>query len=162
MTPPQPSIRVRMINANYVLQVLFPLMNDVTSSRVITSLDFSPIVVRNPNIAHPLFVGLLNNASDDNNNISHFLDILPYLPPSLASLDLMGRLLRDQTYIKVSGYSTVADLVRMEVLGRFIHECINWLERAEREEKEGLISDDRFAKGAQNVRFSCRYFFFPH
>lgn len=128
-------------------------MNDVTSSRVITSLDFTPIVVRNPNIAHPLFVGLLNNASDDNNNISHFLDILPYLPPSLSSMDLMGRLLRDQTYIKVPGYSTVADLVRMEVLGRFIHECINWLERAEREEKEGLISDDRFAKGVQNVSF---------
>lgn len=110
-------------------------------------------MARNPSIAHPLFVGLLNNASDDNNNISHFLDILPFLPPSLASMDLMGRLLRDQTFIKVPGYSTVADLVRMEVLGRFIHESIKWLERAEREEKEGLISDDRFGKGVQNVSF---------
>ena len=67
----------------------------------------------------------------------------------------MGRLLHDKTLInKIPGYSTVADLVRMEVLGRFIHECINWLEHAEREEKEGLISDDRFAKGVQNVSVS--------
>ena len=78
--------------------------------------------------------------------------MLPFLPPSLTSMDVMGRLLHDKTFInKIPGYSTVADLVRMEVLGRFIHECINWLEHAEREEKEGLISDDRFAKGVQNV-----------
>lgn len=70
----------------------------------------------------------------------------------------MGRLLRDQSFIKVPGYSTVADLVRMEVLGRFVHECIQWLERAEREEREGLISDDRFGKGVQNV--SLIYFYF--
>lgn len=137
-------------------RVLLPLINDVTSSRIITSLDFTPIVARNPSIAHPLFVGLLCNASDDNNNISQFLDVLSFLPPSLASMDVMGRLLHDKTIInRIPGYSTVADLVRMEVLGRFVHECINWLERAEREEKEGLISDDRFAKGVQNL---CRFF----
>jgi hypothetical protein len=39
----------------------------------------------------------------------------------------------------------------MEVLGPFIHQCILWLDHAEREEREGLISDDRFAKGVQNV-----------
>jgi hypothetical protein len=39
----------------------------------------------------------------------------------------------------------------MEVLGPFIHQCILWIDRAEREEREGLISDDRFAKGVQNV-----------
>jgi hypothetical protein len=43
----------------------------------------------------------------------------------------------------------------MEVLGRFIHEAINWLERAEREEREGNTSDDRFAKGVQNL---CRFY----
>ncbi len=48
----------------------------------------------------------------------------------------------------------VADLVLMEVLGRFVHECINWLDHAELEEREGNISDDRFAKGVQNVRIS--------
>ena len=51
---------------------------------------------------------------------------------------------------------TVADVVRMEVLGPFIHQCVLWIERAEREEREGLISDDRSAKGVQNV---CIQFF---
>jgi hypothetical protein len=46
---------------------------------------------------------------------------------------------------------TVADVVRMEILGPFIHQCVLWIERAEREEREGLISDDRSAKGVQNV-----------
>ena len=41
----------------------------------------------------------------------------------------------------------------MEILGRFIHECINWLENAEKEEKAGNISDDRFGKGVKNVCF---------
>jgi len=94
---------------------------------------------------------LLTNANPDNNNPRPFLDILPFLPPALPTFDLYGRLLRDQTRVTVQGYSTVADLVLMEVLGRFIHEAINWLERAEREEREGNISDDRFAKGVQNV-----------
>ena len=49
----------------------------------------------------------------------------------------------------------------MEVLGRFIHEAINWLERAEREEREGNISDDRFAKGVQNVIPSFIAIFWP-
>ena len=39
----------------------------------------------------------------------------------------------------------------MEILGRFVHECINWLENAEKEEKAGNISDDRFGKGVRNV-----------
>jgi len=68
------------------------------------------------------------------------------------SADVMERLLHNKTFInKIPGYLTVVDLVRMEVLGRFIHECINWLEHAEREKKERLISDDRFAEGIQNV-----------
>jgi len=44
---------------------------------------------------------------------------------------------------------------RTEVLGRFIFESVNWLDAAEREEREGLISDDRFAKGVQNL---CRFY----
>ena len=89
---------------------------------------------------------------DENGVISQFPDVIPLLPPSLMSADVMGRLLHNKTFInKIPGYLTVVDLVRMEVLGRFIHECINWLEHAEREKKEGLISDDRFAEGVQNV-----------
>ena len=49
------------------------------------------------------------------------------------------------------GKVTVADVVRMEVLGPLIHQCTRWIDRAEREECEGLISDDRSAKGVQNV-----------
>ena len=48
--------------------------------------------------------------------------------------------------------------MRVEVLGRFVHESINWLDCAEREEREGLISDDRFAKGVQNVCFFSFFF----
>jgi len=53
------------------------------------------------------------------------------------------------------GKTTVADVVRAEALGGFVHEGIRWLENAEREEREGLISDDRFAKGVQNL---CRFY----
>ena len=97
-------------------------------------------------------VGLLTNANPDNNNPRPFLDVLPFLPPTLPTFDLYGRLLRDQTRVTVQGYSTVADLVLMEILGRFVHECINWLENADKEEKAGNISDDRYGKGVQNVR----------
>ena len=44
----------------------------------------------------------------------------------------------------------MADLIMMEVLDRFIHPCITWLERVEVEEREGVISEDR---GVQNVWF---------
>ena len=66
--------------------------------------------------------------------------------------------MRDQTVVSVPGYGSVAELVRVEVLGRFVHESINWLDCAEREEREGLISDDRFAKGVQNVCFLLPFF----
>jgi hypothetical protein len=46
---------------------------------------------------------------------------------------------------------TVGELVRLEVLGWFVHGCIDTLDRAEKDEKEGLTSDDRFSKGVQNV-----------
>jgi len=132
---------------------LAPIISDLASSQFITSLDLTPIIAHNPTIAHPLLVALLTNVNPEKNSPRPFLDILPFLPPTLATFDLYGRLLRDQTRVTVQGYSTVADLVLMEVLGRFIHECINWLDRAEREERQGNISDDRFAKGVQNVCF---------
>lgn len=59
--------------------------------------------------------------------------------------------------VTTGGRTTVADIVRADVLGRFIHESIQWLDNAESEGREGLISDDRFEKGLQNVSFS---FFF--
>jgi hypothetical protein len=134
------------------VQALSPVIPDLASTNIITSIDLNAIIAHNPTIAHPLLVGLLTNANPDNNNPRHFLSILPFLPPTLPTFDLYGRLLRDQTRVTVQGYSTVADLVLMEILGCFVHECINWLENAEKEEKAGNISDDRFGKGVQNVR----------
>lgn len=119
---------------------------------MIASLDLTSIISFNPPLAHPLFVGLLDSdtVKQEHTLPSPFLDVLPFLPPTLPTFDLLGRLLRDQTPI-ANGVYTVASIVRGEVLGRFIHECINWLEHAEQDEHEGLISDDRFAKGVQNV-----------
>ncbi|KAF9552091.1 hypothetical protein CPC08DRAFT_304654 [Agrocybe pediades] len=134
---------------------LVPVIPDLASTNIITSIDLTPIIANNTTIAHPLLVGLLTHPNPEKNNPRPFLDILPFLPPTLPTFDLYGRLLRDQTRVTVPEYSTVADLVLMEVLARFIHECINWLDRAEREEREGNISDDRFAKGVQNL---CRFY----
>jgi hypothetical protein len=130
---------------------------------MITSLDLLPLISHNPTLAHPLFVALLTTSSrvSDSNSItqppglSTWIEVLPYLPPTLPTFDLLGRLLRDPTPV---ANTTVADLVRSEVLGRFIHECINWLDHAEKEEREGLISDDRFPKGVQNVRDFMSFF----
>lgn len=136
-------------------RALLPLIAEVSSSRMVTSLDITPIVAFNPSIAHQLFVGLVANPNPENQNPMPFLEVLPYLPPTLASFELFGRLLKDQTRIRVAGYSTVADLVRIEVLGQFIHESIHWIEQSEREQLEGMISDDRWEKGLQHL---CRFF----
>jgi len=128
------------------------MITEIVNSKFITTVDLTPIIATNPTIAHPLLVAWLTNPVPEQNNARPFLDVLPFLPPTLATFDLFGRLLRDQTRVTVHGYSTVADLVLIEVLGRFIHESINWLDRAEKEEIEGNVSDDRFAKGVRNVR----------
>ena len=44
----------------------------------------------------------------------------------------------------------VVNALHMEVQGPFIHQYMG-LDRAKHEEHEGLINDDRFAKGVQNV-----------
>jgi hypothetical protein len=125
---------------------------------MITSVDLPPIVSYNPNLAYQLVIALLmalpNNLAQD---ISVYLDALTLLPPTLPSFDFLGRLLRDTSAIpdySTGGKTTIADIVRSEVLGRFIHESIKWLDNAERDEHEGLVSDDRFAKGVQNVGFT--------
>lgn len=111
---------------------------------------------------------------------SMHLHVLTSLPPSLPTFDLLGRLLRDNTEIpglvkdapglsggvngKANGHRngavaakpmTVSELARCEVLGKFVSSSVEWLERAEREEKEGRVSDDRFLKGVQNF---CRFY----
>jgi hypothetical protein len=119
---------------------------------VLISIDLPPIIAHNPAIATPLVASLLALPPSDASVA--YLDVLAQLPPTLPTFDVIGRLLHDTTPSTDSitgGKITVADVVRMEVLGPFIHQCILWIDRAEREEREGLISDDRFAKGVQNV-----------
>ncbi|KAG0698543.1 hypothetical protein DFH29DRAFT_940659 [Suillus ampliporus] len=140
-------------------RTLTPLIPRLTSPAMITSVDLPPIVSYNPNLAYQLVVALLTALP---NNIAQgifvYLDALTLLPPTLPSFDLLGRLLRDTSAVpdySTGGKTTIADTVRSEVLGRFIHESIKWLDNAEREEREGLVSDDRFAKGVQNL---CRFY----
>ena len=116
---------------------------------MITSHDLPPLIAHNPTLAHPILTALLSQ-----NTIDTYLDVLRHLPPTLPTFDLLGRLLRDGTIVTdrtTGGRTTIADLVRNEVLGWFIHQSIQWLDRAEEEERAGTISDDRFAKGVQNV-----------
>lgn len=137
-------------------RLLGPLIPRLTSPSVLISLDLPPIIAHNPTIATPLLVSLLTLPPSDASGA--FLDVLTQLSPTLPTFDVIGRLLRDTTPATDSitgGKVIVADVVRMEVLGPLIHQCILWLDRAEREERDGLISDDRFAKGVQNL---CRFF----
>ncbi|OAX36708.1 hypothetical protein K503DRAFT_743910 [Rhizopogon vinicolor AM-OR11-026] len=140
-------------------RTLTPLIPRLTSPTMITSVDLPPIVSYNPNLAYQLVIALLmappNNLAQ---GIFVYLDALTSLPPTLPSFDFLGRLLREPSAIldpSTGGKTTIADIIRSEVLGRFIHESIRWLESAEREEREGLVSDDRFAKGVQNL---CRFY----
>ncbi|KAH9064422.1 hypothetical protein EDB87DRAFT_1556702 [Lactarius vividus] len=137
-------------------RILGPLIPQLTSPSVLISLDIPPIIAHNPTIATPLLVSLLTLPQSDASGA--FLDVLTQLTPTLPTFDVIGRLLRDVTPAMDSitgGKVTVADIVRMDVLGPLIHQCILWLDRAERDERDGLISDDRFAKGVQNL---CRFF----
>ncbi|OSD03750.1 hypothetical protein PYCCODRAFT_1451490 [Trametes coccinea BRFM310] len=130
----------------------------LTSPPVVTSVDLPGIIAHNPPLAHPLLNGLLSADSPLAPGPDVYLDVLRRLPPTLPSFDLMGRLLRDTTAVRdaaTGGRTTIADLVRVDVLGWFIHECVSWLDRAEQDEREGNISDDRFAKGVQNL---CRFY----
>lgn len=141
-------------------RILIPSIPSLTSPPVITSMDLPPIVAHNPNVAYSLVLALLTaaplNAHPQGSYV--YLDALKQLPPTLPSFDLLARLLQDTTTLTdfaTGGKTTVTDVIRLEVLGRFIHEGIKWVENAEREERDGLISDDRFAKGVQNL---CRFY----
>ncbi|KIL55272.1 hypothetical protein M378DRAFT_91110 [Amanita muscaria Koide BX008] len=138
-------------------RTLIPIMPDLAASQLVASLDMAPLAALNPQITHLLVVSIFNNTTKTTNVelLYPYLETLSCLPPTRSSFDLMGRLIQDTSPISLTGYSTVADLIRMEVLGRFVHECITWLERAEVEEREGMVSKDRYAQGVQNL---CRFY----
>ncbi|KAI0776723.1 hypothetical protein BD413DRAFT_522196 [Trametes elegans] len=137
-------------------RVVLSAIPQLTSPPVVTSVDLPGIIAHNSTLAHPLVQALL--VADSEQGPDTYLDVLRHLPPTLPSFDLMGRLLQDVTTltdVHTGGRTTVADLVRTEALGWFIHEGVSWLDRAEQDEREGNISDDRFAKGVQNL---CRFY----
>ena len=130
----------------------------LTAPPCITSADLPGILATDPVLGHPLVVALLGG--DLEVGPEPYLDVLRHLPPTLPSFDVVGRLLRDATAVTdptTGGRTTVADLVRTEVLGWFVHSCVGWLDRAEQDERDGNISDDRFTKGVQNVRASSLF-----
>lgn len=137
-------------NVNACAQILGPLIPQLTSTPLITSHDLPPLIAHNPTLAHPILTALLAQPLIDT-----YLDVLRRVPPTLPTFDLLGRLLRDPTAVidrTTGGRTTIADLIRSEVLGWFLHESMLWLDKAQEEEQAGAISDDRFAKGVQNVR----------
>jgi hypothetical protein len=134
--------------SSFAVKFLLPLISKLPLSSA--SIDIQSLTSHNAALGHPLFSALLKASADP----TLYLVALAALPPSLPSYDLLGRLLQDPSPIlapRSSAHTTVAELVRTEVLGQFTHEAIEWLERADREEQEGIVSDDRFAKGVKNV-----------
>lgn len=125
----------------------------------------------NPALGHPLIVSLLSTTAGTTSGPqlprADVLEVIRQLPPVLPSFDILGRLLRDPTLIasssndydanQINGMpkTTVADLIRTEVLGGFVLNAIGWVERSEKSAAEGFINDDRVAKGVQNL---CRFY----
>jgi hypothetical protein len=109
---------------------------------------------------------------NDGMKTSAILSALARLPPTLPTFDVLGRLLRDGRAVanvddeKVdfgngNGISTtinattIADVIRTDILGRFIAASIDWLDNAEREEREGRASEDTWAQGVVHL---CRFY----
>ncbi|KAJ7444677.1 hypothetical protein FB451DRAFT_1149174 [Mycena latifolia] len=106
--------------------------------------DVAPLTAHNPALAGTFFSALLTRRAPAP---ASFLSALTSLPPTLPTFDVLGRLLRDPD-------PGVSALVRTKVLGPFIHGAVEWLDRAEEEEREGRVSDDRFGMGVQRL---CRF-----
>jgi len=123
--------------------------------------DLPTLITLNTSLGHPVMVSLLKTMPDSASNYHSrvaYMEVLRHLPPTLPSFDILGRLLRDGTQIaetSMEGKTTIADLVRIEVLGAFVLNCIGWVEQSERDALEGLVSDDRATKAVQNL---CRFY----
>ena len=137
------------------LQVLKPLLSKLANPSVVTSEDIPPIISKNPSIATPLLISLLTSPNRASSRAqSMCFNVIIHLPPTLNSFDVVGSLLRDKTPIflgTASAPTTVGEAIKTETLGYFLHESISRLDAVEVEEREGLISEDIFAKGVQNV-----------
>jgi len=141
-------------------RVLKPLLSKVASPPVVTSGDIPPIVSKNPSIATLLLISLLTWSDVSSYRVQPmYFDALIHLPPTLNSFDVIGSLLRDKTPMTLGTArvpTTVGEAIKSETLGYFLHECISWLDTAEVEERQGMVSEDIFAKGVQNL---CRFYY---
>ncbi|KAF8824054.1 hypothetical protein HHX47_DHR9000408 [Lentinula edodes] len=171
--------RVLSLSERRTLEPIFPAL---AASDIITPRDLSSIVTFNPDVAYPLFVELLTTSVSSPSTFIDLLDILPYLPSSLSTFDLMGKLLRDARLIPIpnaiahlliiNGHDhdenhtpesrvPLGKLIRYQVLARFMHECIERLEKEEKErtslEGSGGSSDgdDTWGRGVRNL---CRFY----
>ncbi|KAJ7903704.1 hypothetical protein B0H14DRAFT_2666041 [Mycena olivaceomarginata] len=124
--------------------------------------------------------GKHSNGSTAGMTTSAILSALAHLPPMLPTFDVLGRLLRDARVVASvedendgrngngnanggatvangpgTGTTTIADLVRTDVLGRFVAASIDWVDSAEREEREGRASEDTWAQGVVHL---CRFY----
>ncbi|GJJ09285.1 hypothetical protein Clacol_003507 [Clathrus columnatus] len=89
--------------------------------------------------------------------IRRYLIALTELPPTIQSFNVIGKLLSpSQSGQPISEeLRRIATLIRTEVLGGFISGCIRWIEKADRDEKEGSVHDDRVATATRNL---CRFY----
>ncbi|KAF7375028.1 hypothetical protein MSAN_00388900 [Mycena sanguinolenta] len=131
------------------------------------------------NGADLIAAGVLNGSESSGEHTpgmkaSAILSVLVRLPPMLPTFDVLGRLLRDTRAVATAddenlkfgddingigangnGIPTIADLIRKEVLGRFVAASIDWIDNAEREEREGRVSEDTWAQGVVHL---CRFY----
>lgn len=163
-------------NLNIAYSIIVSLLSDPPPSRVAVSDATFPASTSTNEAGSPLGEASIREmlanfgtqpTRDVDLNRTRFLDVLVTLPPTFPSFDLMGRLLRDPTVIPspspvpgIHGDSngavpktTVADLIRNDYLGPFVHSCIEHLDEAEREEREEGSSEDKWAVGVRHV---CR------
>ncbi|PCH42915.1 hypothetical protein WOLCODRAFT_138110 [Wolfiporia cocos MD-104 SS10] len=130
-------------------RMLLPLLPELCSPPVVTSIDLPSMITTNPILAQPLVAALLSYVKGHSLNM--FLEVLIRRPPVQSSYDLIERLLGDTTAIS-NGSGTVAHLVRTQVLGLFIRQCIATLDKAEH---DVAIGSAQYAQGVQNL---CSFF----
>lgn len=87
----------------------------------------------------------------DSFSIRRYLLVLAELPPTIQSFSVIGKLLLPNSQASGEGSRRIATLVRTDVLGGFISGCIRWIEKEDRDEKEGRVHDDRVATATRNV-----------
>ncbi|KAJ7773073.1 hypothetical protein B0H16DRAFT_1713979 [Mycena metata] len=160
--------------------LLSPSQQDNPPRALLAPADLAPMVATNPALAAAVVGALLATvpvstpAGPDTNGFNlgtgerggmgtaAILAALVRLPPTLPTFDVLGHLLRDgRTAVSVDeatdteGLSTIADLIRTDVLSRFVAASIDWLDNAEREEREGRASEDTWAQGVVHL---CRFY----